>query len=324
MKRAIVWAGILTSVFTGAQAQTFGLTGEFQISVEGGFSIPLNASESDVIVDNNSSGIDGPAPWAVTPFVGADVLNFGSVASSAYELSADMNSGANVFLRAQGVSGNGETDLSGLWSGFGAVPGTFDDGYLMSSDWEPIATVETRELAVTAGYRSVENAGFTWTAGVTQATVSQNLSVDYDFNINSPDRSSVAGLATNDMYGLTAGLGFKRAITDVWSVSINADAATFQNSYNYVYEYQTEDVFFNSKVSAAGESVVYRTDIAAKISYAVNETTQLSGLVGVTNYSGIVSGLENVLNAENTAVVVTPFTSTVTLPYVRFGFSTTY
>lgn len=324
IKRPIIDAVILAGVVTGAQAQSFGLSGEYELNIEGGLAMPTNVSDRSLIVENNSSFTGGPAPWTVTPLVAADILDFGSIASFATELSAGLSSGGAVFLSAQGVSGQGSTDLAPHWEGLGAIPGSHDDGYLINSVWDPVAVVNTADFALTAGYSSIETAGLTWMAGVAHAVVAQDLIIDFDANPVIDGHVLVSGSSSNQMYGVTAGIGYQRVISNDWSLGVDTNVSALQNTYDYSFDYNNFEHNTNEQVGAVGISTVVRWDVAAKLAYTLNETTALSGSIGATSYTGIVSGLDTMLNEANTISAVSPVTSSVLLPYVRFGVSVSF
>lgn len=325
MKFLSISAGILICTTAGAQAQSFGYTGVRTFSFEGGIALPVNDSERSLIVENNTP-LDGPAPWAVTELVGADVLDFGVTASFAMEVSAELLSGGSTFVRTQGVSGTGATDISGLWAGFGAIPGTFDDGYLMRSDWGNVTTVTTKEFAMTGGYRSASNSGFTWMAGVTLADFNQGIGFAYDHNEPLPGSAEIDATGANKMYGLTVGLGYDHVISDKWSMGLTSDVSVLHNNYEYLINIADDSLFDEnySLTSRIGETMSVRLDAAASLRYQYSESMQLTGTFGATNYFGIVSGLDNYLNDENTASVINVVTSDALLPYVRFGVRMTF
>lgn len=318
MKVLIAGIGILTSIAVTANAQSIGLTGEYEFSLEGGFAMPLNSSERALIVENNV----GSGPWDVTPLVDADILDFGVIPSFAAEFSARLNSGGSIFLRAQSILGQGETDLTGLWIDSGAIPGTHDDGYLIRSEWNPSATVTTQERAIAAGYRSADTTGFTWMAGLSYASVSQDL--DVVFNVTDDETVYVSGAGTNIMYGAIAGVGYTRPLSDKWSFALDSDLSVLHNRYDYNYDYLNDFYGTVEHVGADGESTALRLNVAGKLAYHYSQSTTLSGIVGVTNYWGVVSGMDTMLNEENTRDTVTPVTSSITLPYIRFGVSVAF
>ena len=83
--------------------------------------------------------------------------------------------------------------------------------------------VDTSELAITAGYRSKENAGVTWIVGVTHASFAQNLEVTYNLAPQVVGNFQLSGTASNEMYGLTAGFEYQQEITDLWSFAEDAN-----------------------------------------------------------------------------------------------------
>ncbi len=303
-----------------AHGQSLRFSGENSLSLEGGLATALNHANASLVVVNNR----GTAPWATTELVSANVLDFGRGASFGLQADFGLNGGESVYLRGSGNWANGSVDISGMFSVSGAIPGIHDDGKLLKNTWSPVARVNTRTLDAAIGFQTASHNGISYFGGATQAGVSQDLTVDYILNAQLPTRKdiSVNGSATNLMYGAEFGAIYSRALSDKLNIVLTGTLAALDNSFTYTYQYNNVDqtgFTLSSTYTAAGSSVVLRSEVSARLVYAKSETLSLTGKIGIVNYSNVSTGLENTLNPQNTTAAITPVFGSVIVPYIRAG-----
>lgn len=295
-------------------------SGKFELQLEGGRAFPQNTSSRSLIVENN---LGGTAPYPISEIIGADFLNYGKMASYGADLSIGLRNGGSLFFAFDGTNGSGGRDLSGTVYANGAIPGTFDDGQRIENTWSPFAIVKTRTQAISAGYRHEFSNGFSMSAGLMYGKVKQDLQITFDDDPNYPGDSIVTGRSDNTMAGVMMGLGYQRALLDKWSLSLAGNIAVMANTYSYYYRsYNSEPLLVNPLTTIQSENVhstAVRFDTSLQLGYQLTDHLMLSGKTGFTGYSGIGSGLENMLNENNTASVIHPSTATISLPYIRLG-----
>ncbi len=298
-------------------AAPFSLSGEYRLELEGGVATALGTSRQPLIVQNNS----GPgAPYAVVPLVGTDALDYGTLASYSARLAAGLQNGTRLYLRAEGVQGSGTRDLSTLFTVAGAIPGTHDDGRLVRNTWSPLALTTTSTQAYSAGLGGDFGTGFSWSAGIIHAQVAQDLNISYDVAGSGTQDYNVYGRSLNRMTGVDIGLDYRRDISDRVSFETGVRVAGMGNSYAYTYDYINSTVTPSQySVGATGVSMVVRSEVSVKMSYAVRDNLRLTGRIGMVNYENVGTGLENLLNPANTHTVINPVTASVRLPYIRIG-----
>ena len=73
------------------------------------------------------------------------------------------------------------------------------------------------------------------------------------------------------------------------------------------------------EASNDGHSTVIRLDAEAKAIYNLMPNTKLTGAIGITNYSGVSTGLDNMLNEDNTATDISDASTSFTYSYARLG-----
>jgi hypothetical protein len=321
--RLTAMLGAACALSPSAQAQTRGFSGENSFSLEGGLSTALNHSKASLVVANNAGA---GAPWATTELVSANVLDFGLGASFGLQADFGLNSGRSVYFRSSGNWAKGSVDISGLFSVSGAIPGIHDDGKLLKNTWSPVATVSTQTLDVAVGFQTTPHNGIRYFGGAIHGRVSQDLNVDYVINALLPSRFdiSINGRAANLMYGAELGASYSRALSDKLDIVLTGTLAALDNTFTYTYQYENinqSGIIVSNTYTAAGSSVVLRSEVSAQLVYAKSETLSLTGKIGVVNYGNVSTGLENTLNPNNTTATITPVFGSVIVPYIRAGIS---
>lgn len=307
---------IAASVSVGvAQAQSSIFTGDYSVSAEIGAAFALDRSDRSLIIANNTSPGAFPGSTLVE-FLDTSALDYGVGFSGELEFKAGLTFGGKAFVRADGMFATGENELN-FEGGAGAFPGSHDDGFLVNDAFDNVATVDSRAVSLTIGYERPFANGFTGSVGLMYAGVSQNLEVNNSFGL-------VSGEGENQMGGLLIGAGYERAINQSWSVALIGNAAILANTYDYNYLKLDTGGGVDQEVDNTGTSTVIRLDAKAKVIYNFRPATRLTGTIGLTNYSGVSTGLDNMLNEENTATVINDSITDVTFRYARVGIEFTF
>ncbi len=307
---------LLLATSLSANAQTFAFSGENSLSIEGGIASALNFSQSPLVVVNN---IGADAPWAVTELVSASLLDFGTGASFGAEANFGLTSGKSIYLRSSGNFASGGLDLAGLFAVDGAIPGIFDDDYLLPSAWNPIVTVNTRILDTGIGIKTDIAGGGSFFAGLLYGEVAQDFQLTYDPTSPAPAGIRVSGRSNNAMLGVEIGGSYTRALSDKLKLVVFGEVAALSNSFDYRYQYLNPTSFSEINQSQSGSSISVRSEIAAQLVFARSEKLAFTGKIGVLNYTNVATGLENTINPGNTNAIITPVFNAVTVPYIRAG-----
>ena len=315
---------LAATLATGAvQAQSSIFTGDYTISAGIGGALPMDRSDRSVIIDNNTS--PGPFPGStLVELLGSDALDYGTGFSGELEFKAGLTFGGSAFIRADGMSSNGETGLSFGDSEDGAIPGSYDDGFRTENGFDNQAEIESRAFSLAVGYEHPFANGFTGSVGLMYARVSQDLEINLNPDLSDSARSVATGEGDNQMGGLVIGAGYEHAINQSWSVAFSGNAALLANSYDYDYLRVGEDGTIDQEADNDGNSTVIRLDAEAKAIYNFRPNTKLTGAIGITNYSGVSTGLDNLLNEDNTATEIEDATTDFTYSYARLGLEITF